>query len=214
MNKIKRILKASTIDTNRCSYVVLNRFLMVCVFLASINSYGQESNWSIEANFPYTFGDNFVDEGYNGILDAGLKYRIQEFTAFDVGASLNAGLFTRDDSRFSNSNQEINGTAILIQPRVFARFKLRSMPQLHPMIALGYSIFAFNINQENFNGANFQQNASDSGINLNLGVAYDVSEKLFFQLQYDYIRLNTSNTRDTPYNRNVNILKLGVGYRL
>lgn len=214
MNPKEFHLKIPNIQIKRCSNSALQNLLLSCVMLSSVFLYSQQSNWSVEVNFPYTFGDNFVDEGYNGILDAGLNYRIKEFTAFDLGASANVGFFTRDDSRFSNTNQEINGTAILIQPRVFASFKIASLPQWHPMVGLGYSIFAFNINDQNFNGANFQQNASDSGANLNLGIAYDVSEKLFFQLQYDYIRLTARDVIDTPFNRNVNILKLGIGYRL
>lgn len=184
-----------------------------CILWVSLFSFAQNSNWSIEANFPYTFGDNFVDEGYNGALDAGLKYRFKEYSAVDLGASMNIGAFIRDDSRF-DGGPNVNGSAFIFQPRIFASFHLDRYPQLHPMLGLGYSIFTFNINDQNFAGANFQQNASDSGINVNLAVAYDIAQHWFIQLQYDYVRLSARDVRKTPYNQNVNILKIGVGYRL
>jgi opacity protein-like surface antigen len=71
----------------------------------------------------------------------------------------------------------------------------------------------FNVNDENFNNANFQQNRSDDGLNLNVAIAYDLTDALFVQVQYDYIRLSARNSIDSSYNKNVNIIKLGFGYR-
>ncbi|AGC76267.1 outer membrane protein [Nonlabens dokdonensis] len=187
--------------------VFLSVMMMTC-FL----SFGQQSNFSLEANFPYTFGDNFVDEGYNGVADLGLKYRFAEYNALDLGASLNVGAFLRDDTRFDNS-PEANGNAVIFQPRVYASFKVAGYPQWHPMIGLGYSIFAFHIEDQNFAGADFQENSSDDGINLNLAIAYDIYDEFYVQLQYDYVRLSARDVRKTPYNQNVNILKVGIGYR-
>jgi opacity protein-like surface antigen len=188
-----------------------NLFLIVLITNCFL-SFGQNSNFSLEANFPYTFGDNFVDEGYNGVADLGLKYSFAQYSALDLGASLNVGAFIRDDSRF-DGGPNINGNAIIFQPRVFASFQLNGFPQIHPMVGLGYSIFTFNIKGENFAGADFQENTSDDGINLNLAVAYDIAARWFLQLQYDYVRLSARDVRKTPYNQNVNILKLGIGYR-
>ncbi len=191
--------------------MIKNLFLTV-IMIACFVSHGQQSNFSIEANFPYTFGDNFVDEGYNGALDIGLKYRFAEYNSWDLGASLNVGAFYRDDSRFDGA-PDVNGNAIIFQPRMYASFQVDGYPRFHPMVGLGYSIFTFNIEDQNFAGANFQENSSDDGINLNLAVAYDIAAKWFLQLQYDYVRLSAREVRKTPYNQNVNILKLGIGYR-
>ncbi len=181
--------------------------MMTCLL-----SFGQVSKFSIEANFPYTFGDNFVDEGYNGVADLWLKYRFAAYSAFDLGASLNIGAFLRDNSRFDGS-PVVNGNAVIFQPKIYASFKLEAYPQLHPMVGLGYSIFAFHMNSENFAGADFQENSSDDGVNINAAIAYDVSEKMFLQVAYDYVQLSARNVRDVAYNTNVNILKLGIGYR-
>jgi opacity protein-like surface antigen len=191
---------------------MLKNLFLIVLIVNSFLSYGQNSNFSLEANFPYTFGDNFVDEGYNGAIDIGIKYSFAQYSALDLGASLNVGAFYRDDSRF-DGGPDVNGNAIIFQPRVFASFQLNGFPQIHPMVGLGYSIFTFNIKGENFAGADFQENTSDDGINLNLAVAYDIAARWFLQLQYDYVRLSARDVRKTPYNQNVNILKLGIGNR-
>ncbi len=191
---------------------MLKHLVSFLIIATALHSHAQESKWSIEASFPYTFGDNFVDEGYNGVADLGLKYNFVSYEALDLGASFNVGAFIRDDSRFDN-NIDASGSAVLFQPRMFASFKLASYPQIHPMVGLGYSIFAFSLDGQNFAGANFQENSSDDGVNLNLAIAYDVSNHLFLQVQYDYVRLSARDVIDTPYNKNVNIIKLGLGYR-
>lgn len=210
------IINLETFHINNVSIIpsAIKKALIVCAMFVCFMSTAQEKNWSIEGNFPYTFGDNFVDEGYNGVVDFGVKYRIRAYSKFDLGASFNVGAFIRDDSRFDGNNlQEINGNAVLLQPRVFASYVISSAPRLHPMVGLGYSVFLFNVNNQNFNGADFQQNRSDSGINVNLGLAYDLNDYLLIQLQYDYIRLNARDVIDSPFNKNVNIIKLGFGYR-
>lgn|GEM_PF-505785 len=198
-------------DMNRLRDVVIKNFFIAFVFCVSLLSTGQNRKWSVEGNFPYTFGDNFVDEGYNGVADLGLKYRIREYRRFDLGASLNMGAFTSAASL--DGSNGINGNAILFQPRAFASYIIDSVPGLHPMVGLGYSLFMFNVNDENFNNANFQQNRSDDGLNLNVAIAYDLTDALFVQVQYDYIRLSARNSIDSSYNKNVNIIKLGFGYR-
>ena len=192
--------------------LMLKNLFLIVMMMTCFLSFGQQSNFSIEANFPYTFGDNFVDEGYNGAIDIGVKYKFAAYDIVDLGASLNAGAFYRDDSRF-DGEPDVNGTAILFQPRVYASFKINGAPRFHPMVGLGYSFFAFHIEEKNFAGANFQENSSDDGINLNLAVAYDIAAKWFLQLQYDYVRLNARDVRKTSYNQNANILKAGIGYR-
>lgn len=192
---------------------MLKHLVSFLIIATALCSYAQNSKWSIEASYPYTFGDNFVDEGYNGAADLGLKYRFASYDALDLGASFNVGAFIRDDGRFDN-NIDASGSAVLFQSRMFASFKFASYPQIHPMVGLGYSIFAFSLDGQNFAGANFQENSSDDGVNLNFAVAYDVSNHLFVQVQFDYVRLSARDVLDSPYNRNVNIIKLGIGYRL
>ena len=69
------------------------------------------------------------------------------------------------------------------------------------------------LNPDNPNSSSSSQ--TESGINLILGVAYDITKKLFTQVQYDFIKIGVDNeVPDTKYNRNINILKIGLGYRL
>jgi len=112
---------------------MLKHLVSLLIMATALCSYAQNSNWSLEASYPYTFGDNFVDEGYNGAADVGVKYRVKEYSSFDVGVSMNVGAFIRDDSRFGNQI-EASGSAVLFQPRVFTAFKLDRYPQIHPMV--------------------------------------------------------------------------------
>jgi opacity protein-like surface antigen len=212
MEKKELLINMNKTHTRLSKNTVLRNLMCAVVLFTSMLSYGQHYKWSLEGNFPFTFGDNFVDEGYNGVADLGLKYQFARFNTFDLGASLNLGAFLRDDNRFDGS-PEVNGNAVLFQPRVFASFHIENQPRLHPMVGLGYSIFAFFINDQNFAGNDFQESASGDGINLNLAVAYDIYDHFYVQLQYDYVRLSARNTRKTPYNQNVNILKVGLGYK-
>ncbi len=56
---------------------------------------------------------------------------------------------------------------------------------------------------------------TDSGINANFGVAYDITTKIFIGIQYDYVKLNVAEeTLNTTFNTNVNLLKIGLGFRI
>ena len=56
---------------------------------------------------------------------------------------------------------------------------------------------------------------NESGINLNLGTSYDITNKIFAIIQYDFIKITVEDeVPDTKYNTNINIIKIGIGYRL
>ena len=58
--------------------------------------------------------------------------------------------------------------------------------------------------------------STQSGINTNLQIAYDISNRIYVQTQYDFILL--TNLEDgipkNKYNTNINLIKLGIGFRL
>ena len=68
-------------------------------------------------------------------------------------------------------------------------------------------------NPDNPNSSSSSQ--TESGINLNLGVVYDITDRLFAQVQYDFVKIGVDNeVPDIKYNTNISILKIGLGYRL
>lgn len=184
-------------------------FLFIC-FL-SFNFYSQNSKISLEASYPIAIDDNFIGRNFKGILDLGLKYRFTENNPINFGISINAGLLKNSKG---DRVQPFDVNMIIIQPRVFTEFVIISTPKLHPSVGFGYSFI--NAQARNFDSFNTQINTSENenGFHLNLGLALDVSEKLFTQLQYDFIKINLDKgVPKNKYNSNANILKIGLGYR-
>jgi glucosamine--fructose-6-phosphate aminotransferase (isomerizing) len=82
-----------------------------------------------------------------------------------------------------------------------------------PKISLGYTSMRINVSNPN-SLDNTNTTNTFNGLNLNLGVSYNFSEKLFATLQYDFIKLSSDSVAiDSNFNRNVNILKIGFGLR-
>ncbi|MES2852363.1 MAG: outer membrane beta-barrel protein, partial [Bacteroidota bacterium] len=56
---------------------------------------------------------------------------------------------------------------------------------------------------------------NENGFNYNIGLSYDLTNKLFLQAQYDFIKIGVEDgIPDKSYNTNINILKFGIGYRI
>ncbi len=120
-----------------------------------------------------------------------------------------------DNSNQKNSPQDFQVTTYIIQPKIFAELNLESIKKLHPFLGLGYTFVDFQFSDSN-NEMDVSVNSENlSGFGLNLGVAYDITNKLFAQVQYDFTKIGVDNeVPDIKYNSNINILKIGLGYRL
>ena len=193
------------------------KLLTIILFAISIKSYSQNSKFSFEANFPIAIGDNFLGQNYNGLVDLGARYRFSENEIVDIGASINFGFFQNTKSDATDLNQLFDVKIFPIQPRIFAEFNIPNLEKLHPQIGLGYSIVIYNADWSENRDADLPANIDDneSGFNLNIGLSYDLTNKLFIQAQYDFIKIGVENGfPDTSYNTNINILKFGIGYRI
>jgi len=189
--------------------------LLALLLIFSIKSFSQDSKFSIELNYPIPIDENFIGQNYNGIIDSGLKYRFMNLEFINIGASFNAGMYknTKKDRL-----QPFDVTTYIFSPRVYAEFNIKSITKLHPSIGLGYSILNFRADVDRFNNQNnlsVSSSENENGINFNLGAAYDITSKLFAQVQYDIIKMEVDNeVPDIKYNTSINILKIGLGYRL
>lgn len=191
------------------------KLLLGLLLVFSIKSFSQDSKFSLELNYPMPIDDNLIGRNYNGIIDAGLKYRFVNLDFMNIGASLNAGMYknTKDDRV-----QPFDVTTYIFSPRIYGEFNVKSLPKLNPSVGLGYSILNFRADVDRFNNQNnlsVSSSESENGINLNFGIAYDITDKLFAQIQYDFIKIGVDNeVPDIEYNTNINILKIGLGFRL
>ncbi|MFT6844683.1 MAG: opacity protein-like surface antigen [Flavobacteriales bacterium] len=190
------------------------KFLLTLLLIFSIKSFSQDSKFSLELNYPITIDNNFVGENYNGIIDIGADYRIANLNPVNIGISLNGGVLVNNSNQ-NNGFLNFKVTSYVIQPRIFGELDLKSIDKFHPTVGLGYTIMVFNASGTN-NGFDVSDaSGTQSGFNFNFGLAYDITEKLFVQAQYDFVKLGVDNdVLDIKFNTNVNILKIGLGYRL
>ena len=190
------------------------KLLLALLLIFTIKSFSQDSKLSIEANFPIPIGDNFLGENYSGIINIGAKYRFSEFKILNIGASINGGFLKYSKA---NSNNLFDVNVYPIQPRVFAEFNIEKLSKIHPQIGLGYSFLIFKAKPNGIipNSQTTNLDKTESGVNLNLGLSYDITQKLFIQAQYDFIKIGVDNdVPDKKYNTNINILKFGLGLRI
>ncbi|UOB18372.1 outer membrane beta-barrel protein [Abyssalbus ytuae] len=187
-------------------------FLLLVFLLTTLLTYSQEKKFSIDANYPIPVGDNFLGDNFKGAIDLGLKYRFFETTNFFLGASMNAGILTKGSEDVNPANPVIGPdtsvTAYVFQPRLFLELNQESMSKLHPSLGLGYSFLHFKANAFDFTD-------DVNGVNVHISLAYDISEKVYIQAQYDFIKAKaTGDVKDVKYNTHINILKFGLGVRL
>ncbi len=186
-------------------------FLLISI---CFSSFAQNSKLSLEVNYPLPIDNNFIGKNYTGIIDLGGKYRILNKNIVNLGVAFNAGLLIFDNSKI-NSPQNYKVYSYPIQPKVFCEFNIKSISKLHPYTSLGYSFVVFKATGTNNGYSVSNLNDTQSGINLNFGLAYDITNKIFVNGQFDYIKLNNENgIPSSTYNTKINILKFGIGLRL
>lgn len=188
--------------------------LLTLLFILSIKSFSQVSKLSLEMHYPLTMGQNFISKNYDGIIDVGGKFRFSELKNINIGVSLNGGILS-NNTNDNSADQDFRVKSYLIQPKIFSEFKIESVPKIHPFIGIGYTFMVFKATGTN-NGFDVSaSNSAESGINANFGVSYDITSKIFLDLQFDYVKLNVGNeVPNTAFNTNVNLLKVGLGFRL
>jgi opacity protein-like surface antigen len=190
------------------------KLLFALLLILSIKSFSQDSKLSVEMHYPILIDQNFIGKNYNGIIDVGAKYRFSEITNINIGASINGGILV-NNTNDNNGNQDFTVKSYLIQPKIFAELKIESISKLHPFVGFGYSFMVFDASGTN-NGFDVSgSNETESGINANFGIAYDITKKIFIDIQYDYVKLKVDKeTPNTTFNTNVNLLKVGLGFRI
>lgn len=197
---------------------MIRNFLILLICALSINAFSQNSNFSIEANYPFPMGENFIGKNYDGFADVGIEYQFKNYQTVILGASFNTSLLNYNfkiQDEFADL-YDYKVKAYVIQPRIKAGLDIPSIEKFHPSMGLGYSIIFFNISgPDPLDFSNESETDTQSGININLAGAYDLSEKIFFKFQYDFVKLgNDNDIPDTPYNSNIHLLKVGLGLRL
>ena len=191
--------------------------LFLFCYIIALTAFAQNSKFTLEAAYPLPVDDNFIGRNYKGIIDVGAKYRFSELPPFNLGFGLNGSILNNKNALLATTDVflDITVTTFIIQPKVFAELDLESVPKFHPSVGLGYTFMIFNASGTDQAFGPSDTTDAQSGLNINFGVAYDISDRFFAQVQYDFIKLNVDGgVQDIKFNTNVNIIKFGFGYRL
>ena len=97
---------------------------------------------------------------------------------------------------------------------MFAELDIASIEKIHPFLGIGYTFINFQLSGSN-NGMDVSGESDNlNGFGLNFGIIYDLTNKVFIQAQYDFTKLNIDDVPDIEFNANVNLLKVGIGFRI
>ena len=183
------------------------KILIILLFITT-NSFCQKSKLSLELNYPIPFDNNFIADNYNGIIDIGAKYRFVNSKVINLGIALNAGILYFENNK--SYSQDYKVTNYMIQPKLFGEFNIH---KLKPFFGIGYTSMLFDYSGNNNGFDTNIKSDTQSGIDLNIGIKYQVLTNVFVQVQYDYIILDVGDEIiRSKYNTNVNLFKIGVGY--
>ena len=189
--------------------------ILFLFLLFSLFSNAQTSKFSVEAAYPLPIDQNFLGDHFNGIGDLGLKYRIKNLQVINIGVSVNGSMYTYDDTvSFAELPvSDFKTTLYMIQPRAWAEINLKKIIKIHPFAGIGYT---FLMAKRDFDSDAYSDDStSQSGVNLNVGLSYDIFPKVYLFGSYDYTMLTElDGAPSTTYNTKASVLKLGVGVRL
>lgn len=204
----------------------MKQFMITSTFVfISLITYAQDQKWSVEANYPFTLKTAPAIGEINGVLDLGAKYRFIDVGIFKLGAGVNISYFREyDNFTYGSQNGDVffdyKKNIVILQPKVFGELEIPNS-KLKPHLGLGYSILFNNTYSNNNNDIVYDlPTSSDGGLNINLGLSYDITKRIFVQVQWDYFWMHykgTTNLSGESYSfsirENLSIFKVGIGFR-
>jgi Outer membrane protein W len=183
----------------------MKKVLFILLTFYCTSAFSQTQHFTVGLNYPILLGNNFITKSYIGIVDAEMKYYPYKIKNLKLGISTDVGLLTTTNtyiSRFIDYNPDVAPVnALFIKPGLTAEMEFG---KLVPYAGAGYSFF--NYISQNWSG-------SDDGLNMNLGLKYNLFQRFFLNVDLDYTRFRLKGESiDIPYNKNSYLLKAGIGY--
>ena len=182
-------------------------FILFIVYCNSAVS--QTQKFSVALNYPIPLGKNFITNNYIGIVDAEARYYPYRLKNLRLGVCADIGLLTNSAafiSKYSVDNPNLTPVStLLIKPGLTAEMEFG---RFAPNAGIGYSFF-------NFMSKNIPANedTTTDGLNLNLGLKYNLFQHFFLNVNFDYTRCRIEGgIPDISYNRDIFLLRAGVGY--
>ncbi|TLF46454.1 outer membrane beta-barrel protein [Maribacter aurantiacus] len=178
------------------------------ILCLGVFAHAQDRKFSTTLGYPIAVGDNFL-KSYTGIIDVGAQVRFLKAGPVHIGISGNANFFNRNNTLSTFSYKE---QVILVQPRVFGELNSKVLLGFRPFLGAGYSFMTSKFKAN----SNQTPDSSDNtgGVNINIGSAYDITNRFFVFVSFDYINVSRDNPNiDNSFFNIANILKFGAGIR-
>ncbi|WP_298419963.1 outer membrane beta-barrel protein [uncultured Kordia sp.] len=180
-----------------------------------------EPLFDIGLHYPLSTGDNFIANGYVGLIGADVRYQFADTRLLSIKANVTVDYF---DYTFFD---DVNGGAFVIKPEIIGEFNIPSIPKLKPYVSLGYSFFTVSLKTSStgfdiisnpdpvFQPNDERVSDTQSGISYGFGVAYDITDSFFLEVSADFIKLDLDgDISGNRFNENIHTVGMGVGVRL
>ncbi len=169
----------------------------------------QKGKFSAALSYPLPISDTYFKENYTGNIDIGAQYRFANSEFLNFGVSANASFYAFENENFT-TQPDIN--ARFVQPRLFGELHVG---RLRVQVGGGYSFATFSTENALEPGRTEKVKDNTNGLNANVAISVDIIKGLFVVAQYDYIKISAfGSLEDIDFNRQVNLFKVGLGYRL
>lgn len=196
----------------------MKRILLVLLITFCIQVSAQKK-FSLDINYPLELSDG--NSALDGIVNARLKYRFVNNESFSFGGAYSMDLMQGALYTYYSPDPE-KRTYYTHHLNIFIERALSAANKLRLALGTGYSVQTFYVttgrdeftpNVEFPSGISTTKD-SVNGFNITFGASYDLTNSLFIQTYFQYIRLFVEDTLfgDT-IGFNVNRFKFGVGYR-
>ncbi|WP_036381773.1 outer membrane beta-barrel protein [Muricauda sp. MAR_2010_75] len=178
-----------------------------------------QKKFSLDINYPLELSDG--NSALDGIANARLKYRFLNNESVSLGGSYSMDLMQGSLYTYYSPDSE-KRTYYTHHLNVFIEHTLSAANKFRLALGLGYTTQTFYVttgrdeftpNVEFPSGVSTTRD-SVNGFNINFGASYDLTNSLFIQTYFQYIRLFVENTLfEETIGFNVNRLKFGIGYK-
>ncbi|MDX1830440.1 MAG: outer membrane beta-barrel protein [Lutibacter sp.] len=191
--------------------------LGLLLFIITIKTFSQNSKLSIELNYPFLIDNNFIGENYSGIIDFGIGYNFLQQETLNINIIISGAVMKTNKSSMRIHSTESNVS--ILKPKIAAELNIKKLNKIHPFVGLGYTFLFFKTSEKNYYNPEDLESSSltqnESGFSLNFGMTYDITDRLFIKGLYDFTKLGTdSEVPNIKYNTKINIIKVGLGFRL
>ncbi len=188
---------------------MIRPILCTLLLLSALFANAQDKKWSIEVSYPISVNDAFASSN-EGTIGVGVKYRLVQSGKITFALSVDGTRFATTDINDSDPIQEFKYRDFFFQPRIFAEVPLSQNGKLRLTGGVGWTWLYSKGGRAFFDEFGRVQGGESwaNGLNLNVGLIYDITPGIYVQTQYDQLFLSGDSG-----NKNIGLLKLGGGIR-